>query len=170
MTSRSAESGGSRSWILLDTYRQVLARRIEDFYDEGFVHDNGLAFREPRADRVVIKGRIRCQNYLFIDAETTLAVRIVRGRKQVRPARYKYQAGIEGPQVRSIFRYDNSHAYIREGQPDPHHKHRFDHTTWKEVTPPEWIGEARAPHLSDVIEELRDWWETTGRHLDLGQE
>jgi hypothetical protein len=36
------------------------------------------------------------------------------------------------------------------------------------VDPLEWIGEVRRPHLSDVIEELRQWWETTGQFLDLG--
>ena len=68
---------------------------------------------------------------------------------------------------RTIFRYDNFHAYTREGHPDAHHKHLFDLTTWQEIPPPEWIGEAHWPHLSDVITELRRWWETTGQHLDL---
>jgi hypothetical protein len=124
--------------------------------------------REPGADEIVIKGRIRCKNDLFIDVETTLAVRVVRSQKQVLTLRYKYHAGIEGSHARSIFRYDNSHSYVREGHPDSHHKHRFNHTTWREVTPAEWIGANRWPHLSDVIAELRQWWETKGQYLDLG--
>jgi hypothetical protein len=81
--------------------------------------------------------------------------------------RYTYHAGIEGSASRSIFRYDNAHTYVREGHPDTHHKHTFDHSTWTEKAPPEWIGEERWPHLGDVLAELRQWWETTGQHLDL---
>lgn len=104
---------------------------------------------------------------LFVDVNEVLEVRLTRGRKQVKTIRYKYHAGFEGAQARSILRYDNSHSYLREGHPAPHHKHRFDHRTWQEFTPPEWIGAANRPHLSDVVEESRQWWQSTGHSLDL---
>jgi hypothetical protein len=104
---------------------------------------------------------------LFIDVETHLILRTTKGRRQVRIDKYAFHAGVGGVQDRSVFRYDNFHVYSREGHPDAHHKHIFDHSTWRERTPPEWIGEDRWPHLSDVLEELRQWWESTGQHLDL---
>ena len=137
----------------LDVYLQIHARQMQGFEDEGFLEHDGMEFRDRRADRIDIKGRIRFQGGLFLDVAEVLAVRITRGRKHVRVVRYKYHAGIESPQARSIFRYDNSHSYVREGHPDPHHRHRFDYRTWNELTPPEWIGEDRCPHMSDVIEE-----------------
>lgn len=141
---------------------------MQDFRDEGFLLADSLSVRRLRADRLLIEGRIQCKGGLFINVEKFLAVRVVGGRRQVRTVRYTYRAGVEGSQDRPVFRYDNFHAYSREGHPDAHHKHRFDYTTWREIAPPEWIGEDKWPHLSDVIEELRRWWETTGRHLDLG--
>lgn len=34
---------------------------------------------------------------------------------------YRYHGGIAGERDRRIFRYDNAHAYLREGHPDEHH-------------------------------------------------
>jgi hypothetical protein len=140
---------------------------MEDFSKEGFVVEDSLSIRRVKPDSVFIEGRIRCQAGLYIDVEKRLTVRQIRRRTQVRTARYSYHAGIEGSTNRSIFRYDNAHAFTREGHPDAHHIHHFDPQSWRERKPPEWIGEADWPHLSDVIEELRQWWETTGRYLDL---
>ena len=141
---------------------------MQDFRDEGFILEDDLSFRLLRPDELAFEGRIRCQNGLFIDVKKFLKVREYRGRTQVRTIDYRYHAGVEGSEARTIFRYDNAHIYLKEGHPDAHYRHRFDHTTWRETTPPEWIGENRWPHLSNIIEELRQWWETTGRLLDLG--
>jgi hypothetical protein len=142
---------------------------MQDFSDEGFVTEDGLTFQFTKPDTLLLKGRVRCRNGLFIDVEKFLEVRRRGDRTEVRTGTYSYHAGVEGSAARSIFRYDNAHTYVREGHPDTHHKHTFDYSTWTEKTPPEWIGEERWPHLSDVLEELRQWWETTGRHLDPGQ-
>jgi hypothetical protein len=76
---------------------------------------------------------------------------------------YRFHAGIVRLKDRPIFRYDNAHTYEREGQPDKHHKHRFDVMTGKEIVPPEWIGAANQPTLRSVLTELQQWW------LDVGQ-
>ncbi|MGH2614134.1 MAG: toxin-antitoxin system TumE family protein [Thermomicrobiales bacterium] len=140
---------------------------MQDFHEEGFLLNDGLSFRRPRADRLVIDGRVWCQGGLYFDVEQTLAVRVFRGRRQVRTVRYTFHAGVEGSRNRCVFRYDNFHAYSREEHPDAHHKHIFNHGTWEEIVPPVWVGEASRPQLSDVIEELRQWWEATGQYLDL---
>lgn len=85
----------------------------------------------------------------------------------VRRTTYSYHADVEGSEDRPIFRYDNAHRYGWEGQGGEHHKHRYDHSSRQETEPPEWIGRDGWPHLHEVIEELRAWWEGTGRHLDL---
>lgn len=50
---------------------------------------------------------------------------------------------------------------------DEHHRHRYDPLTWEEIGPPEWVGRTGWPHLSQVIDEVWDWWETVGSHLGL---
>jgi hypothetical protein len=132
----------------------------------GFVIADALSI-ELRNDPsvLVIRGRIRCLHRLFIDVNKTLAVRNERGRVMVRTIAYAYHAGIEGTEDRPIFRYDNAHTYC--AQANAHHKHRFDYMTWQPIHPPEWVGEARWPHLSEVIDELQTWWNETGQHLEL---
>ncbi len=114
-----------------------------------------------------MEGRIWCRHGLFVDVRNVLEIN---ERRPVRGKLYKYHAALDGPSHRPIFRYDNSHTYLREGHPDAFHKHRFDHQTWEEVRPPEWIGYDNWPTLADVIEELYDWWQKTGQFLAGSQE
>jgi hypothetical protein len=138
---------------------------MADLESEGFLIENGLAQRWKKGEFLVLEGRLRCKHGLFIDVLKYLDVRQSSTRILVRTNRYRYHAGVEGSTARPIFRYDNTDA--KPGHPDAHHKHRFDPKTWREIEPPLWIGEERWPHLSDVVEELQVWWETTGRHLGL---
>jgi hypothetical protein len=132
----------------------------------GFVITDDLRIQLRNDPSVlVIRGRIRCLHHLFIDVDKILAVRNERGRMMVRTFAYAYHAGVEGNEDRPIFRYDNAHTY--RGQADAHHKHRFDYVTWQAIHPPEWVGKARWPHLSKVIDELQTWWTETGQHLEL---
>ncbi|MGI8642707.1 MAG: toxin-antitoxin system TumE family protein [Thermomicrobiales bacterium] len=157
------EPGDRHGWTSLQNYLNVHHRYLDDLR-EHFILDDDLQYLFPREGLFKIAGRIHCRNGLFIDVNKHLRVNRW---DQVRTARYRYHAGIEGRQDRPIFRYDNAHAYSREGHADEHHKHRFDPTTWQEIKPPEWIGRARWPHLSEVVEELEAWWRTAGQHLDL---
>lgn len=164
--SRTSERGDAHGWRTFDNYVHVQDQRLDDFQNEGFVLDHSLSFRRLDSNRLLLEGRVWCVGNLFIDVETHLIVRATTSRRQVRVAKYAFHAAVGGDQDRCVFRYDNFHAYSREGHPDAHHKHIFDHSTWRERTLPEWIGEDRMPHLSDVIEELRLWWETTGQTFD----
>lgn len=110
---------------------------MADLENEGFLIEDGLVQRWQEREFGVLEGRLRCKHGLFID----------------------------GPTARPIFRYDNSDT--KDGHPDAHHKHRFNPTTWREIEPPLWIGEKAWPHLSEVVEELREWWETEGKHLGI---
>ncbi len=138
---------------------------MADLENEGFLIEDGLVQGWQNREFVILEGRLRCKHGLFVDVLKYLEVRRSPTRISVRTDRYRYHAGIEGPAARPIFRYDNSDT--KSGHPDAHHKHRFDPTTWQEIEPPLWIGEENWPHLSDVIVELRDWWESTGMHLGL---
>lgn len=164
---RGSESNVSAGWLPLDAYLTIQAHVLADFRSDGFLLEERLSLSEGGDERLLVEGRIRCRGGLFIDVEEFLAVRTARGRRHVRSVRYSFHAGIEGPLGRTVFRYDNHHSYLREGHPDAHHKHVFDPTTWAERPPPEWIGEERRRNLSDVIAELRQWWEATGQHLGL---
>jgi len=130
---------------------------------EGFIVSHNLE-TAPIPRGLILSGRVHCQHGLFVDVYKVYAIENRRGRPWIKAEQYKYHAGVEGDEDRPIFRYDNAHPYPSHA--DSYHKHRFDHTTWKEIKPPVWIGRAHWPHLSDVIEELRVWWEQTGQFLD----
>lgn len=158
-----ARGGDSHGWTPFQNYLKVHHSYLDDLRDD-FVVDDNLRYEFVTAQLFEIRGRIWCQHGLFVDVDKTLEVNT---RNQVQTVKYSYHAGIEGRSDRPILRYDNAHRYAREGHEDEHHKHRFDASTWQEIEPPEWIGRQRWPHLSEVIEELRDWWITTRQHLDV---
>ena len=128
------------------------------------MESDDLQYTFTGEDRFEIRGRIHCHHGLFIDVEKTLEIN---ARDQVRTVRYSYDAGVSGRTDRPIFRYDNAHLYAREGHPDKHHRHRYDTVTWDETGSPEWVGRTRWPHLSQVIDELWEWWENGGSVLDI---
>lgn len=158
-------SGNPHGWNSFHNYLKVHHRYLDDLRGD-FVVDDTLDYDFPASSAFEIRGRVRCRHGLFVDVDKTLEIN---ERNQVRTVKYSYHAGIEGTTDRPIFRYDNAHTYAREGHDDEHHKHRYDHVTWLEIEPPEWIGVDRWPHLSNVIEELRDWWEVIGRQLNLNE-
>ena len=137
---------------------------MEHLLQIGFVVENLVEIRtQDTPEEFGLSGRVRCLHGLFVDVDKVLAVRIQRGRRMVRTVEYSYHVGIEGKRNRPIFRYDNAHPY--PGHPDAHHKHRFDPVSGRRIEPPDWVGEAGWPHLSDIIDELQEWWTTTGRFL-----
>jgi hypothetical protein len=163
-TSKRARRGDPHGWTSFQNYITVHESHLNRFRDY-FIDADDLQYTFPSPDRFVIHGRIRCRHALFIDIDKTLAFN---DRQRVRTLYYSYHAGVEGPEDRPIFRYDNAHRYAREGHADEHHKHRFDPATWQEIEPPTWVGYHGWPHLSDVIEELLAWWDSIGQHLALG--
>lgn len=161
-----ARRGDPHGWNTLERYLHIHARHMDLLQASGFVVEDGLEF-ELRDDPpvLIIWGRLRCLHGLFVDVRKTLAVQDRQRRIMVRTIDYAYHAGIEGAKDRPIFRYDNAHTY--PGHPDAHHKHRFDPATWRQIGRPDWVGAAGWPHLSDAVEELRDWWNETGQQLGL---
>lgn len=159
----SSRRGDPHGWNALPNYLKVHHRYLDDLRGD-FVLEDSLDYDFPAPDTFEIRGRVWCRHGLFVDVDKTLEVD---ERNRVRCTKYSYHAGLEGTEDRAIFRYDNAHRYAREGHGDEHHRHRYDHATWQEIEPPEWIGRGGWPHLNEVIEELRDWWETTGQRLGL---
>lgn len=159
---KRGSAGDPHGWASLQNYLNVHHAYLDRLRHDVILHDN-LAYDFSPPDEFKIHGRILCHHGLFVDVQKTLEINPL---GYVRTIWYSYHAGLEGPLDRPIFRYDNAHAYSREGHTDEHHKHRFDPATWQEIEPPEWIGRARWPHLSEVVEELAEWWRTTGQHLN----
>jgi len=126
--------------------------------------DDSVDYNFASSDVFQMRGRVQCEHDVFVDVDKTLEVN---DRNYARTINYSYHAGIEGPADRPIFRYDNAHRYVKEGHEDDHHRHRFDHATWLEIEPPEWVGRDQWPHPTEVIEELRAWWASTGQLLNL---
>lgn len=153
----------SHDWNALPKYLKAHEGHLDSLRGY-FVEDDDLQYDYLPPDMYEIKGRIRCKHGLFVDVNKTLEID---DKNYVRTAKYSYHAGIESAKDRLIFRYDNAHSH--EGHADEHHKHRYDPSTWQAITPVEWIGHDRWPHLNVVIEELREWWESTGQFLDLAE-
>jgi len=162
---RRKGSGDPHGWNSFDNYIAFHHRRLGEFREYLVVTDS-LTYEFEKDGSFVIRGRVSCEHGLFLEVEKKLEVSDAR---RVRTARYSYYAGVQGRADRPIFRYDNFHVYETEGHLDAHHRHRFDHHTWEEIEPPDWIGRDRWPHLDEVIKELRLWWEHVGKELWLGE-
>ncbi len=102
-----------------------------------------------------IFGRIDCRDGLFIEVEKFLDIR---DDGLVCPTYYKYQACLtSGSDVRPLFRYDTDHAERpHPGHKDAFHCHHVDGSV-------RWVGIENWPTLGDVVVELHQWWESTGR-------
>jgi hypothetical protein len=123
-----------------------------DGFASFIVHD-GLTIDVLNRRMLTIKGPVYCQGDLVIHVEKTLDIN---DRHQVRGRQYRYQVQFTDPPIREIFRYDNAHRY--PGHPDAFHRHAFNTQTWKALFPPEHIGRENFPTLSDVINEVEQWW------------
>ena len=156
-------TGDRHGWSSLQNYLTVHNNCLDN-YRAYFIVSDSLVYQFATPGLLTISGRVAFQHGLFLDVDKLLEVN---NRHQVRTISYSYHAGVEGPQDRAIFRYDNAHQYVREGHEDAHHKHRFDPKSWNELEPPIWIGRNGWPHLSEVIEELIEWWDSTGKDLEL---
>jgi hypothetical protein len=129
-----------------------------------FVERDDLRVETLTPNLLCMRGRIVCKHGLFVDVYKILELNEF---DQIRTEKYDYHAGVIGPVARSIFRYDNAHEHTSAGHQDRHHKHVFNHRTWEERTPPEWIGHANWRTLKQVVDELHEWWQDIGRYLDL---
>lgn len=148
-------------WNALDKYLQSHDRRLDDLRHDFVLADN-LERGFVDAGHYEIRGRAICRHGLFVDVVKVLEVD---RRHRARTVSYSYHAGFLGNPGRPVLRYDNAHSY--PNHTDAHHKHRFDHVTWQPIEPPMWIGRDDWPHRSDVLEELRDWWNVAGQHLGI---
>lgn len=142
-------------WNSLDNYLAVHDSALKHWAD-WFIVANSIIPEMIAGDRLRLSGRLLCQDGLYIDVDKTLEVR---ADGWVRTIRYSYHVGFEGPPMRSLFRYDNAHTYVREGHPDAHHRHAYDWSTGEEIRSPIHVGYENWPHLSDVIEEVYGWWQ-----------
>lgn len=120
---------------------------------DHFIEQDSISIRSE-TNEVLVAGRLRCPHSVYLDVVIAF---VLDAREHVEVRRYSYHAGVADLGDRSIFQYDNAHAYTREGHPDSHHKHRFDPVTGKEITPPEWISEENRPTLRSVLAELERW-------------
>lgn len=147
-------------WIDLDRYLLLHDACLRDF--DHFIERNAINIRMKGSGDLLVKGRLHCVGGTYVNVTDQLQ-RI--DFEHVHILGYSFHAGLRGESDRAIFRYDNAHTYLREGQPDAHHKHRFDVVTGREIAPPEWIGRERMPTLCSVLAELEQWWLETGQFL-----
>jgi hypothetical protein len=144
---------GKHGWNTWDDYLAVHAKRLQDL--EHFIVDDQLN-AIPTRTLVKWDGVLYCRDGLELHVEKTQEVRKQGGRAMVRTERYSYHAlRRTGQTVINLFRYDNIHQH--HGHADQHHRHRYD-AAGIEIEPTQHIGEESWPTLSDVLNELHDWW------------
>lgn len=149
-----------RSQIDLDRFLSRHAACLRDF--DHFIERSSIDIEVTVRKSVHIEGRLYCLGGTYLEVRVFLTLD---KHNQARVRRYTYHAGIERGADFAIFRYDNAHIYLRERQPDAHHKHRFDPVTGHEIEPPEWIGADRVPSLCSALTELEQWWLETGQFV-----
>jgi hypothetical protein len=156
-------------WNSFDNYfstHDAQLKRLGEF----FVEEQGDCLMPQLIDAYTLQivGTIWCHSNIFLNVNKVLEIN---ERNQVRTIRYSYHAGvIVGGVTKNIFRYDNAHEFTREGHLDAHHKHLYSWETNQQTGAPEWIGEAKWPTLSEVLYELYDWWQETGKFLSLDED
>jgi hypothetical protein len=147
-------------WVSFDHYLTIHDATLREF--EHFIEQDTIAIRNVAFERILLRGRLLCTDGIYLQVSDLFELGEMR---RVRMLQYRFHAGIVNLKDRPIFRYDNAHSYEREGQSDPHHKHRFDIATGREIVPPEWIGAANQPTLRTVLTELERWWIEVGQTL-----
>ncbi len=156
------KAGNRHGWNSLDHYLTIHHAQLKRL-GEFFVEDDCLQIQLTDEGTLRIEGLIWCKDDIFLDVNKTLEIN---ERNQVRTVYYKYHAGIQlDGETKSIFRYDNAHVYTKEGHADAHHKHCYNHMSGEEIRPPEWIGHDRWPTLTEVLEELHEWWQEAGQFI-----
>jgi len=105
---------------------------------------------------ILLRGEIGCRGRIVIGVEKFLEIlERLDGDAIVETRWYTYNVRVRGKH--NIFRYDNQHPeYLHIGHHDEHHKHVFDSETGEELGTV-WISSDGWPHLSEVIDEARDW-------------
>lgn len=150
-------------WNELNSYFRIHEAYLDRAMADGFVIGHDLDQPLVLSDEVILTGRIECQHDLFLDVDKRLEIMNRNGRLYIRTRRYNYQAMIVGSEPRPVFRDDNAHSYL--GHPDDHHRHGVNYQDWIYIGPPQWIGHDTWPLLNEVIDELHQWWLTTGWQL-----
>ena len=151
------------NWHSWDNYQAVHASRLQDF--SHFILEDALtATMTPTG--VMWQGLFHCVDGLEIHVTKRQEVRDRGGQPEVRTVEYSYHLLRKtNDEATNLFRYDNIHP--QPGDPDRHHRHRFD-VHGDEVKPPTHVGTEGWPNLGEVIDEAHKWWE---RHrADRGQE
>lgn len=151
--------GPNRFSNYLDIHNNIMEQylRSEDFVLEDTLEVNPVPSQtEPG---FLMEGEIGCLGCIVITVEKFLTV--VDGPEEdpmVQTEWYSYNVSVRG--WSTVFRYDNQHPeYLHPGHKDRHHKHEYDLETGEEAAgSPIWTGADRWPHLSEVMEEAREWY------------
>lgn len=139
---------GRHEWNSLDNYRRVTEGVLEGhpFIEWPDVEIQGPLTTPDGGCFAVVAGLIQCVNGATIELTKYLAVRDGRKGLEVRTRTFRYQGMYEG---RELLRYDNSNGF------ESYHVHRtaLNGMVIDDHTP---ITREQMPHLSDVLDELRD--------------
>jgi len=155
----------------LQSYLNASIANIDRFVNMGFVDCNRLRAEAVDGD-LLIAGHLCCQGEIVVEVEKLLENQ---GDGLVQTLFYRYQVGVQGGSP--ILRYDNSHGPGPEfAKDDPvrqrsewHHKHELEWFDYLNPVSPDHLAvpnyDIQWPHLSDVLEEVHDWYMRFAEHL-----
>lgn len=151
--------GSLEEWQDLNRCLSMYDRWVDNACAYFVIEPNILVPETITPTRVRLRGKLSCQGGLDLHVDITFERDL---HDQVRGRLYRYHAQFDHVRfarlpLRQIFRYDNDHAYEREGHPDAFHKHIFSDRTWREIEVVH-IGRENFPTLAEVIDELYQWW------------
>lgn len=149
---------GKHGPVPLEKYLHIHDSAMASHLKKGFVLDDGVQFDVLKSHSLYsLSGRIVCASDLVIHVRKTLEVVAREGRVQfVQTVDYTYHA--ELAKLRHVLRYCAPH----EDHNTEHHVHRYDVLGNGKELPesPTFIkDEEKRPTLTEVIEELRGWYE-----------
>lgn len=150
----------------LSNFLAIHEKHMREALDSGFALSDGIIIT-PESGAIRLTGTIECIGGIYVDVNKTLRVVSSEGPLTlVQTAIYSYNVVLHN--VGNIFRYDSPHE---TGHPQPfahhlhHHVHRYDLESERHDCTIEIIADVNnVPHLSDVMDEAREWYY---KHMDL---
>ncbi len=148
--------GGKHGASRFRNYRAITDVILRSFIDAGFVLSENMGYEAIGDGLIAHRGEIQCQGGIVLEVEKVLTILDGTGDNALVQTTYRsYHAYARGKG--NIVRYCSGHDHRPYD-----HVHRYDApATWNEILPVQELWtEDEIPTLSDVLDELRDFYYT----------
>jgi hypothetical protein len=155
----------------LSNHQQILSKVIKKYTKRDFLLSNTLEWKADPALKIwILDGELIFKNSIVMNVSKELEIiddahKVENARVQTVMYTYNVRQRLDIYE-RRLFRYECTRELHHHCHNDTHHCHEYD-TANKPIRGqlncscggcPTWIGKNHWPHLSDVIEEIEEWW------------